>query len=992
MEPEQWRRIEALVAEALERDEDERGAFLDAACGDQGALRAEIEGLVRAAETTSARDFLERPAADALPGVPPDSTSDLGRSVGPYRLVRILGRGGMGVVYLAERADEAYQGKVALKLLHPIAGDPELARRLTVERQILAGLEHPGITRLLDGGTTEDGRPYLVMELVEGEAIDVWCDRHQLDVDARLRLFLQVCNAVAYAHRSLVVHRDLKPSNILVSEDGHPKLLDFGIAKLLDPAAFPNTLEATRAGVRLMSPSFASPEQLRGRPVTTASDVYSLGVLLYRLLTGRQPREFPSLAAEAVEHALREEPTRPSARVAHPGPRRENDSETVTFDAGSSRRLRRRLEGDLDAIVLKALREEPERRYGTVAELAEDLERHLAGLPVRARRGTFRYRAGKFLRRHRVALAAATLAAAVLTGFVTTTVQQSRRIARERDKAEAVAQFMAELFEGANPRTGTNPNMTVREAMDLGAERLQTELDDRSTTRAALLHAIGRVYAGIGAADQAEPLLRESLELFEEHEGEQGPSLAGVLNDIGYLQYQKGDLEAAKSTLSRALEVGVRALGPDDDAVGQTLAFLGMVAGEAGDLETATSYAERSLQRALRVHGRMHFDTASALSGLGEAYRDAGRTAEAEQRYLEALEVFTELRGANSEPVASVLNSLGLLYWKTGRLEEAASCLERAVAIGRDTGQANATGLGIALHNLGSVLAELGRFATAEAAEKEALELKLGVAPETSLTVAASRNGVAFLLMELGRLEEAQAVWRQVLATCVTAFGDDHLYTLATRQYMALIDQRMGKDGGDEVMNAAFETLAKSLPANHPELANALGKAAEHALVAGHPGLAAERLRRALEILAKAEGASPLQIIVGRTRLAEALLALGRPDEAAAELDAAGAILDGLRAAHDSPVLMERAAAVALGRARVARARGDAAQAGAAFEETLELLAAKPDDSVGARHLELKMRALEGLGRESEARAPARRLYELGFRVPEDVVRLGRSG
>ncbi len=414
--PERWKAVEPLLERVLELEPERRAAFLDEGCSGDPDLRAAVERLLAACER--AEPLLESPApvvySALLAPAPEPLAPAVGARLGPWRIVGEAGHGGMGVVYLAERADEQYRQQIALKVLRGGAFDAHLARRFLEERQILASLNHPHIARLVDGGVTEEAVPWFAMEYVQGEPIDRYCDGRRLLVEQRLRLFLDVCDAVQYAHRSLVVHRDLKPSNILVTGDGQVKLLDFGIAKLIEGGQGGGRAggqEATGTGLRLMTPEYASPEQVRGQPVSTASDVYSLGVVLYELLAAERPYRAGS-GRDIEQLILEHEPARPSQMAARAG------SPPAAARGTTPDRLRRQLAGDLDTIVLTALRKEPGRRYPSVEQLASDVRRHLEGLPVSARRDTWAYRAGKFVRRSRVALVAGVIGAALALGAV----------------------------------------------------------------------------------------------------------------------------------------------------------------------------------------------------------------------------------------------------------------------------------------------------------------------------------------------------------------------------------------------------------------------------------------------------------------------------------------------------------------------------------------------------------------------------------------------
>ena len=535
-------------------------------------------------------------AAPLLANLPADlDPSAAGSPIGPYRILQEIGHGGMGTVYLAERADNQYQKIVALKLLRGwSAGDERLVRRFLEERQILAGLDHPDIARLFDGGVTPDGLPWFAMEYVEGVPIDRYCDERRLPIEGRLELFCRVCAAVQYAHRNLVVHRDLKPANILVTADGGVKLLDFGIAKLLGGDGPDAAASLTATGERLMTPLYASPGQIRGDPISTASDVYALGVILYELLAGRYPYRLATREPHAVVRAiLEQEPERPSVAVLRPA--EASDVSGHQRDMAPAK-LARRLRGDLDTIVLTAMQKDPARRYGTVEQLVADVRRHLAGLPVTARPDSRLYCTEKFIRRHRAGVTVAAAITLLVIGFaVVAAVQsvrirlQAARIAVERDRAEEVSRFMAGLFRASDPFAGAGAGLTAREILDSGAARIDRELTDQPETRAQMMLEMGRAYFGLGARDRARRFGEVSLAIRRRASPGAPLEIAQTLDFLGLVRLEQGELDGAERAYREALELRRQLLGAGHRDVARTLNGLAGMLRAAGRFRDADS-------------------------------------------------------------------------------------------------------------------------------------------------------------------------------------------------------------------------------------------------------------------------------------------------------------------------------------------------------------------------------------------------------------------
>jgi serine/threonine-protein kinase len=662
MTPARWQEIDELLGRALDRTAADRPRFLDGSCGDDRGLRRELERLLALDER---RDFLDESVFSVHAADP-----DVGRRIGPYETRALLGRGGMGAVYLAVRQDD-YTQQVALKLIKRGMDSDEILRRFAAERQILADLDHPNVARLLDGGTTDDGRPFLVMEYVEGEPLDRYCDDRALSVRRRLELFLDVCSAVELAHRNLVVHRDLKPGNILVGKaDGIPKLLDFGVAKLLEPGP---AGVATALGRRPMTLHYASPEQVRGQAVTTASDVYSLGVVLYQLLTGRLPNDLgdPDTAEdEKVRRITEQDPRRPSTMA--------------RARADAPRQLARRLAGDLDAIVLKALRKEPGRRYGSVEQLAEDLRRHLAGRPVTARAGTLGYRAGKFARRHRRGLTAAVLALIALASMVLLRGQaldQRERAVREHERVSRVTDFLSGVMDTFDPDQ-TPGELTVLAILDRNREEIAASLADEPRLQADLLDRLGAVYRKLGFFEQARDVLEESLSVSRRHVAGDEPEVALRLNNLGVLCYDHGDEEKAVDYLRQAIEMR-RRLGQEGPESVRSLNNLATLLMHRGELAAAEELYRRGVDVRIRSYGLEHPYLATSLRSLGNLYWVAGDFERAEPLLRRALEIRRAAYGPGHTEVAAALDKLASVLDAVGRGDEAEAMWNEALAVRR---------------------------------------------------------------------------------------------------------------------------------------------------------------------------------------------------------------------------------------------------------------------------------------------------------------------
>ena len=825
MEDPRWERVRALFAAALELPAGRRADFLRESCGGDEALRADVESLL--AEDSEAHSLLDGGAegagfTDLLPPESPPDDTVVGKRIGPWRIVRPIGTGGMGAVYLAERDDGEFRQTAALKLIRRGMNSREILARFRAERQILARLDHPGIGRLLDGGISPDGRPWFTMEYIDGKPIDRYCDEHALDVEARLDLFADVCDAVRYAQRNLVVHRDLKPGNILVTPDGTVKLLDFGIAKLLDPTDVglsSGSAGVTRTGSRPMTPGYAAPEQIRGQAVTTATDVYALGVILYELLTGTRPYSPADETPAALERAILDStPTRPGL-------------------------LRKKLPSDLDNICLMALRKEPERRYSSAEQLLADLSSFRAGRPVLARPDTVGYRTGKFVRRNRVAVvasAAALAAIVVLVAYYTTRLAHERDRAREEAaKAKSVVSFLTGLFEVADPSESLGETVTARELLDRGAARIRDELADEPEVQATMENVVGNVYGSLGLYADADSMLTRALSTRRLlHRGDH-EDLAESLGDAGILRRTEGNYDAAEHLLRDALAMNRRLHPEDDGAVAENLRDLAWVLAEKG------------------------------------------ANAEADSMLHEALGIWTRLNGPEDKHVGPVLNDIGLAASERREYDVAKDYFLKALDVQRKTSHGPNPETSSTLYNLSELHRQLGEWGAARDAAKEALEIDRKIYGEDHPQVAYDLSSLAKIEQYTGGLDAAETYFREALAMRRRFLGDEHPDVASS---MADLAQVLGVQGKyDEALAMELEAMKmdeRLQGADHPVLAERLHSLARMEYDRKDYAKSAGYARRAVALNSKLWG--PRASVTGESMLylSRALVGMDKGDEA----------------------------------------------------------------------------------------------------------------
>jgi serine/threonine protein kinase len=887
---ERWDEIDALFDEALGVPPELRAAFLDRACGTDRELRDAVEGLIAADE--NAKTFLERPPLVVLDG---GEEAGEGSRFGPYRIERLLSRGGMGTVYLATRDDGQFERRVALKILHPGTNDPDSLQRFRAERQILARLEHPSIARLYDGGETEQGVPFLVMEYVEGLPLDTYCDRNRLGIDDRLRLFRRLLDAVAYAHQNLLVHRDIKPANILVTlatpegAAGEPKLLDFGIAKQL---AKDGEGEPWLTRLRVMTPGYASPEQVRGEAITTASDVYALGVVLYELLCGHSPyrrerQERPEsrwLPHELESAILTQEPERPSHALDRGDPLGDRLEEVCSARRSRPRELRRKLRGDLDTIVLAALRKEPQRRYRSVVELAADIDRYLQEMPVSARPDTPLYLAGKFVRRHRLGVALAGLALVVIAGLFLSAVQQRWRAERERDKSREALAFLVDVFEHADPYQKGAENVSARELLETGARRANRELAGDPEVQAGLLDAIGQASVGLGRLDGATPLLARALAL------RRGlpPSLelAESLEHYGWLQCLRSDYDKAEPLLREAIALRRRLSVSASPELAAALVHLATVMTERYQStdEERSREIEGLLQEALAIYqaSSNKLGESNALFQLAKVKKDRGDVAGAESLYRRVLAMERQLYGEDHPEVAQGRRALALTLISQAKPDEAKALLRQALASQRKVLPKTHPDIAATLNDLALAYTRTADYASAEPLYRESLASELANHGEAHADTATVLFNLASTVQNLGRLEEAAELHERALATRRALYGEKHIYVAQCEAMLARVRSEQGRH--DEALDLARRSVATGrelLEPGHTELSGPLRALGTALLDAGRPAEAEPYLRESLDIFRKTKAPGYFQTARVEILLGTCLNRLGRPGRAA---------------------------------------------------------------------------------------------------------------
>ena len=786
MDADRWKKVEQICYEAESLDKAERDTYLQHTCGSDTELLKEVKSLLSQADSEHLREpFVDVESSFVFSR--DESVADC--TFGPYRVIKTLGTGGMGQVYLAVRNDKEFERFVALKIIRKGTVSDEILRRFYEERQILASLSHPNIARLFDGGTTQEGIPWFAMEYIEGLSITEYCKKRDLSTDEKINLFQKVCSAVQYAHSNLVIHRDLKPANIIITSDGTPKLLDFGIAKLKDLEQKAGQMTPQN---QMMTPEYASPEQVRNEAISTASDVYSLGIILYELLTDELPYEFEQRSPGAIKQIICNTiPTLPSS---------------VSGD--------KKLKGDLDNIILKALQKKPTERYTSTEQLSNDLNRYQKFLPIAARKQTVSYRAGKFLSRHKWSTATSAAVSLLIIAFSVITFIQSKTIeARaieaelERDRAEQVSTFLTDLFESVDPNEAENQSLSAIELLHRGAERVETELDGQPIQQANVYLVISDVYESLGLFDRGLELAEKAYTLQQNLFEGSHREIARSLNSMGWLYRQKGDYEMADSLLTAGLKMRRELFGSND------------------------------------------LDVSRSLNDLAVLKQSVGDYAATDTLLKEAIEIRKKLAGSQNESVGTALSNYGALKYSMGDMPAAVDNMRESLQIFQATVGNQDMRTANVMTNLAAILSYQGDFKNAEPLYRDALDIRIRLLGEEHPDVALSYAHLGNLLRFEGQFEEAEINLLKALELREKLLGENHAITGDSKRVLGYLYKGIEDyKKAETYYSGALKIFKETYPDGHPEIAEVMHSLGEVSMEMNNPMAAEPRFREAKEL------------------------------------------------------------------------------------------------------------------------------------------------
>lgn len=879
MDQQQWKQISNIVDTALELSAEERSNYIESKCLGKPQMKREVTELLRAIDQSSAENYLEdlndyphHLAWEISKTETGTFTSSLiGTDIGPYKIVDLIGHGGMGSVFLAERADESFTQKVAVKILRRGMDTPSNIARFQRERNILAKMNHQNIARLMDGGMTEDNLPYLVMEYVKGDTLYDYCDKHQLPVEERLDLFKSICEAVQQAHNNAIIHRDLKPSNILVTVNREVKILDFGIAKLLEPENPDTELYQTRTGAHILTPAYAAPEQLSHRSITTKTDIYTLGTLLYELLAGASPFDTATKNISEIENQIRkEDPPEPAARFDELESRRRK--KLALHRKLSAKSLKSKLRGDTSAIILKALRKNPKERYDTVNQLLEDLERLDNHLPLIAKEDTFRYNTSKFIKRHKTALSIATGFLVLITAFVffyTWQINQERKRAQlEAQKARKVSSFLTSLFRMGNPAHHPANTITATTLLERGRNRLKS-LNNQPEVQAQLSSVIGSAYLELGRYNQAKPLIKQSQKLRKNFSGTSSPEyaealknhgilqrkmgnyakaeslqqegqaiyqsapqtshliMASSLNELGWTVYKNGDYKRADSLYIKALQHIEKSPEPAEEKRANILVNRSSVLRKMEKLEKAERLAKKGLSLRRKVFGDIHPDVAVAYNDLGLILDNQEKHEQADSLYHRGLNISKRLYNKPHPDITTTLYNIGTLYREQKKYNKAQNYLSKTLDMEQQLLGKNHPSVAITLSQLASIAREMEKFEKAVKLSRRELSIRKQNLNNTHPGIARAYHDLGLIMQEWGKANRADSLYHKSLEIEKQLYQAPHRSIASTLSNLGNLHMKVENyKKAESYLLRAFRMNRKVFDITHPEITETLDELA----------------------------------------------------------------------------------------------------------------------------------------------------------------------
>jgi eukaryotic-like serine/threonine-protein kinase len=814
MNKKRWEKIEHLFEESLKIDAELRSDFLKLECGDDTDLFEEVLSLLK--EDSEVHSIFTENAAQSF--FPQHEMRKEGSLIGSYRIIKKIASGGMGDVYLAERADGEFEQKVALKLIRPGSSSLDVIARFKSERQILAKLQHPNIARLLDGGLTDDGLPFFTMEFVDGIPIDEYCDKKKLTINQRLSLFSNVCSAVQYAHQNLIIHRDLKPSNILITVNGQVKLLDFGISKVFTEE--PNDAGLTSTGVFVMTPEYASPEQIRSEMITTASDIYSLGLILYKLLTGDFPYRIKNFTPLELERSIcLTEPEKPSTLILKTIRSKKHNS-NGSSERFSNRKieaesLRKNLSGELDNICLLALRKEPALRYVSAEQFKSDIDKYLKGLPVSAHPPTIKYRTQKFVRRHKAAVTAAIFifaAVTILTTFYFIQLKEERDKARlEAEKSAKVSEFLVDIFKVANPSESRGEMITARELLDKGAEKIENELTNQPDIKATLLEVIGNVYSTLGMYDEAKNLVENSLKIRTEL-NPRSIETAKSFNSLGNIHILKGEYDLAMKMLQNAKNVISNSENDQSLLEANILQNFGTLSNLLGNYQKADSFYVEALNIFKNIPSSKEL-MLTAMNNLALLKHEDGKYEESEQLYKEAYTLQKELYNDKPHPeLATTTYNYAQLLRDMGKYNEAELMFKNSLRMDKALHNNEHPDVAYSLQGLATIYSQKGNYTEALKLHTQSLEMRKKFFGDEHPDVAHSTFNLARIKYESGKLIEAEKDFTETMRIRKKLYGEEHPAVAKTLEKLSEISFDLGNyEKSKKLLDAAENIILKTI-------------------------------------------------------------------------------------------------------------------------------------------------------------------------------------